>query len=264
MAIQHFSPEQWPATRIVARLPGSLPLGGVVQDTPVYAFDSPLALLRLQTAPGLQPRRHDIALANQLAFMIHGVITDDEADKLIAVGEKLGFLDEAPGIYTPPGMRMNQSVHWVADPTFMDPLFDRIRHFLPPQIDGARLHLGFSQRINMYRYKRGDVFHRHTDGDWPAYTLSPDRRQMIELTALRSRLTMLLYLNDARSGLQGGATRLFSRTGGNIDVEPRKGSALFFRHGTGQHSVAHEGCPVSSARPKYVARINVIYNAQTT
>ncbi len=37
----------WPAHRAVAWLPGSLPMGGVVPDTPVHAFETTPASLAL-------------------------------------------------------------------------------------------------------------------------------------------------------------------------------------------------------------------------
>ena len=82
---------------------------------------------------------------------------------------------------------------------------------------------------------------------------------MHEWAELRSALTMLLYLNDPSDGVQGGNTRLLSRDGRWVDVTPRKGSALFFRHGFGPDSVQHIGDRVHGAVPKYVARINVMY-----
>jgi hypothetical protein len=112
----------------------------------------------------------------------------------------------------------------------------------------------------MYRYDANDVFNRHTDGNWPGYSLSPDRSTMLEWgPELRSGLTMLLYLNGPADGVIGGSTRLFSRDGRQVDVEPVKGSALFFRHGFGFSSVVHEGCRVTGDMPKYVARITVMY-----
>ena len=60
--------------------------------------------------------------------------------------------------------------------------------------------------------------------------------------------------------MRGGATRLFPSDGSApVDVAPRKGSALFFRHGFGENSVLHAGQPVSGTAPKYVARLNVLY-----
>lgn len=253
------SPEAWPDVRAVAHLPGSLPMGGVVPDTPVHAFERTPAALRLQPQPGLNPQRRDIDLDGLLAFEISHVLTAQEADRVVEASERMGYRPEAPGIATPPGMRMNKSVHWLADAALLGPMMDRIAHLLPPRIDGRALFPQFSHRLNMYRYDDNDVFNRHTDGDWPGYSLDAERRSMLEWRGLRSALTMVLYLNGPQDGVQGGQTRLFTRTGRAVDVTPAKGSALFFRHGFGPASVVHEGCRVQGPTPKYVARINVMY-----
>lgn len=112
----------WPPHRTVARLPGSLPMGSVVEDTPIHAFETPA-----------------------------------------------------------------------------------------PRLSG---------RLNMYRYDDGDVFNRHTDGDWHDFDLSDDRREMPQWAGLRSCLTMLVYLNGPDDGAQGGQTRLFRRDGSHHDVTP--------------------------------------------
>ena len=252
----------WPAHRAVAHLPGSLPMGGVVPQTPVHAFEQTPTQLRLDPANALlqKPERQDIELGGLLAFVIDPVITSEEADALVAASERMGYRPEAPGIATPPGMRMNKSVHWLADEGLMQVLYARIAHLLPQELDGARLFPALSHRLNMYRYDDQDVFNRHTDGDWPGYSLSDDRSEMQEWPShLRSALTMLLYLNGPEDGVQGGNTRLLHRHGA-VDVVPRKGAALFFRHGFGPGSVLHEGCRVSGPIPKYVARINVMYD----
>lgn len=249
----------WPRAVAVAHLPGSLPMGGVVPMTPVFAFEQTAARLALPDHHGLVPRRTDIELGGLLAFVIDDVLTAAEADLVVEASERFGYRDEAPGIATPPGMRMNKAVHWVADDGMMDAIFTRIGHLLPTEIDGAPLHPALSRRINMYRYDADDVFNMHTDGDWPGYGLSPDRREMHEWPRMRSRLSMLLYLNGPADGVQGGSTRLYRPDAGHVDVTPRKGSALFFRHGFGPQSVLHEGSRVSGAVAKYVARINVMY-----
>lgn len=252
----------WPAHHAVAHLPGSLPMGGVVPMTPIHAFASAPAALNLRAQPTLKPVRHDIDLGGLLAFVIDDVVTPDEADAIVAATEQFGYRDEAPGIATPPGMRMNKSVHWVSDEALTGPVLTRIAHLLPQTLDGAPLFPAFSRRLNMYRYDNSDVFNRHTDGNWPGYSLSTDRSRMEEWHPnLRSGLTMLLYLNGPADGVQGGSTRLFRHDGASVDVQPVKGGALFFRHGFGGDSVVHEGCRVTGSVSKYVARINVMYGA---
>ena len=254
------SSRNWPAHRTVACMPGSLPMGGVVPMTPIHAFESPPAALHLPLNHTLQPRRYDIDLGGLQAFVIDDVVTADEADAIVEATERFGYRDEAPGISTSPGMRMNRSVHWVADDDLTGPMFQRIGHLLPSTLDGRPLYKRFSQRLNMYRYDANDVFNRHTDGNWPGYDLSTDRQTMREWgPELRSGLTMLLYLNGPANGVQGGSTRLFRRDDRWVDVAPVKGSALFFRHGFGMESVVHEGCRVTGDVSKYVARINVMF-----
>ena len=238
-------------------------MGGVVPMTPVHAFDSIPAALCLRSQPALQPVRQDIDLGGLLAFSIDHVVTSLEADAIIAATEQFGYRNEAPGIATPPGMRMNKSVHWVADEGLTGPMFARIAHLLPDCLEGVPLFHAFSRRLNMYRYDANDVFNRHTDGNWPGYGLSSDRSTMQEWSpGLRSGLTMLLYLNGPADGVLGGSTRLFSPDGQPTDVKPLKGSALFFRHGFGPNSVVHEGCRVTGSVSKYVARINVMYGTE--
>ena len=250
----------WPAHHSVALLPGSLPMGGVIPMTPVHAFAHTPSALRLEPKLDIYPTRMDVALGGLLAFVIDQVVTDAEADAIVAASEHFGFREEAPGIATPPGMRMNKSVHWVADEALLEPIFERIGHLLPHSLDGVPLYPALSHRLNMYRYDDNDVFNIHTDGSWPGYSLSPDRTQMLEWPrSVQSGLTMLLYLNGPEDGVQGGKTRLFSPDGNAVDVRPRKGSALFFRHGFGPESVRHIGCRVTGHVSKYVARINVMY-----
>jgi pimeloyl-ACP methyl ester carboxylesterase len=99
-------------------------------------------------------------------------------------------------------------------------------------------------------YKQGKKLHE----------LSADRSTMEEWPpSLRSGLTMLLYLNGPADGVQGGSTRLYRPDRSAVDVTPRKGAALFFRHGFSAQSVLHAGSRVFGSVSKYVARINVMY-----
>ena len=250
----------WPALQPVAHLPGSLPMGGVVPMTPVHAFVQTPPALRWPQATTLSPTRRDLDLGGLLGFVIDHLVTAEEADAMVQASERMGYREEAPGIATPPGMRMNKSVHWLADEAMMQPLWDRMAKLLPPRIGDAVLFPALSHRINMYRYDDQDVFNLHTDGSWPGYSLSADRTQMqVWDEAIQSCLTMLLYLNGEAEGVQGGQTRLFRPDGSTVDVSPVKGSALFFRHGFGRDSVRHIGCVVHGSVSKYVARINVMY-----
>ncbi|MSQ64894.1 MAG: hypothetical protein EXR37_00845 [Limnohabitans sp.] len=225
-----------------------------------HAFEHSPEPLCWPTETGLSTRCQDIELGGLLAFVIDELVTPAEADATVQASERMGYRDEAPGIATPPGMRMNKSVHWMADKAMMQPLFERMAHLLPQTLAGAALLPALSHRINMYHYDDLDVFNLHTDGSWPGYSLSEDRMHMLEWDpSIRLGLTMLLYLNGPADGVQGGNTRLYKPDGSWVDVSPVKGSALFFRHGFGRDSVRHVGCQVSGPVSKYVARINVMF-----
>ena len=245
----------------VEYIQGSLPMGGFVDNTPIYAVvPSPELIAPTQWHDNTS--RYTITLADKLAFTIENVLSDAEADAIIALTEQLGYRDEAPGIQTPPGMRMNKSVHWLADETFLATLFERLRPHLPPALDGDTLADRLSQRINMYKYDQNDVFNRHIDGDWPGYGLSADQQSMVQWTGMCSKLTMLLYLNGPEDGVQGGQTHLYQNDGKRLSITPKKGRALFFRHGHGSNSVLHEGAKVLGSTSKYVARVNILYNSR--
>ena len=249
----------WPATRVVATMPGSLPMGGVVPETPIHTFALSPSCLSLVSQASLHPQRTDIDLGGPLAFTISDVVTAEEAQNIVMATEIFGYRDEAPGISTPPGMRMNKTVHWLADDALLGPIMHRIEALLPPMVDGRVLFGQLSHHINMYRYDDNDVFNRHIDGDWPGYSLDEVRQAMVEWQGVRSALTMLLYLNDPSDGVDGGNTHLMAKDGSWIDVVPRKGSALFFRHGFSPDSVIHIGDRVRGSVAKYVARINVMF-----
>ncbi|TFW20679.1 hypothetical protein [Duganella callida] len=156
--------------------------------------------------------RTDSDIGGQLAFMIDNVISDEASRAMIAVGEHFGYRNDAPG------MRMNQAMHWMADEAPMAQIFKVIGPLLPQELHGKKLQPRLSQRIDMYKYRKGDVFNRHIDGIWPGY---------------------------------GGPT---------VDVTSRAGAALFFQHGFSLDSVMHMGTEVTSDAPKYVARIDVLYD----
>lgn len=111
----------------------------------------------------------------------------------------------------------------------------------------------------MYRYDTGDEFNLHIDGDWPGYGLSEDGSEMVLWEGIHSMITMLLYLNGVEDGIEGGDTLLFERGQQKAAVSPKKGRALFFRHGHSTGSVLHSGARLLGETSKYVARINVMY-----
>lgn len=242
-------------TRIVAVDNGSLPNGGVAPNTPIYAVENTF----LDTTELTAQDPIDLSWPGKLAFMIDDVLSPTECARLIALTEQLGFSDAAPGIQTPPGMRQNKTVHWLANSEDVDRIFARIADKLPQEIEGQRLSSGLSHRFNTYRYTKGQQFRPHLDGDWPGFGLDETGQEMETWKEGLSMLSMLLYLNGEEEGVVGGETLLFEGQSIQKRVQPKAGRALFFRHGLHMDSVVHAGDLLLSDQPKYVVRVNVMY-----
>lgn len=251
--------------RVLKRTHGVGQWGEQTSEASIFTLDPHPPELELGRQ-AVVPSRRDIDVGpGVLAFLINDILSSEECDILAAVTERMGYSTFAPEINTPPGMRQNRASHWVANEdtadAFLRPLFVRFKHLLPQEIDGEALCQDVSFRLDQYKYLKGDIFNRHTDGCWPGYGVSQSGNSIVEWDGAESKLSMLLYLNDENDGVQGGATRLFpfDKSIDPVDVAPRKGSALFFRHGFGHDSVLHMGTQVRSGTPKYVARINILY-----
>mmetsp|Transcript_14912 Transcript_14912/g.32458 ORF Transcript_14912/g.32458 Transcript_14912/m.32458 type:complete len:298 (-) Transcript_14912:95-988(-) len=258
---------------------GSGPFGERKSDSHIYTLGGQLPkqldLLKSNVTQKTQRTDYNIG-AGGIAFKIDGILSPDEADALAAISESVGYSRFAPAIRTAPGMRQNSAAHWIPSEehaeAFLDPMYERFVHLLPPTLAGGALHGRLSRRVAHYKYDDGDVFNRHTDGAWPGQSIAYDEEDgdgnkckpsgISEWPNLVSRLTMLLYLNDESDGVQGGNTRLFHTThdGTFTDVSPKKGSALFFRHGFDSDSIMHMGTQVHGDVPKYVVRLNVLYD----
>lgn len=242
----------------VAFLDGSYPEGETKPNTPIHAVKCH-PFLDSRDEVSWKTRFENLDLNDKLAFYIDDVLTPEEAETIIRITETLGYDAAAPGLHTPPGMRQNKTVHWIADQTMMQTIFERIKNHLPQTIEDDPLFPKLNHRVNMYRYDEGDEFKRHIDGDWPGYGLSQDGKDPIQWPFVYSKLTMLLYLNGIEDGIKGGETILFDKGEPQISIAPKTGRALFFRHGHCIGSVLHSGAPITGSVSKYVARINIMY-----
>ena len=243
----------------VALLDGSLPDGGYVPNTPIYGVNCK-NFLNESRLPTQKPVLKVLDKSVQTTFIIENVLSSDEADTFVEITEGLGFKPEAPGLQTPPGLRQNMTVHWLATREIMATIYSRIAHFLPSKIDGQNLYPNLSQRINTYRYEENDVFKPHIDGAWPGYSFSSDYKSMVQWNDALSKLSMIIYLTGVEDGVEGGETILFNDTKTHFRITPKKGRALIFRHGNTPNTVLHEGSKIIGQQKKYVARINIMYD----
>lgn len=122
-------------------------------------------------------------------------------------------------------------------------MFERLRPLLPETLDGERL-VGLNSRFRVCRYRDHQQFTVHQDGAW-----HPD-------TQTRSRLTLMLYLND-EDEFSGGQTRFYARPRGPAwrSVSPRAGRLMLF-----DHLLWHDGAPVHRGE-KYILRTDVLYRS---
>lgn len=228
----------------------------------------PPALLGM-SAPTSPLQRTNLDLGHgRLAFYIDDVLSAGEADALAACADSIFTLNGnsriAPGIQTPPGMRVNMAAHWYPPhaeaPNFFGPLLDRFRHLVPPTLGGLPLHGALSEKIAHFKYADGDQFAPHVDGLFPGQGCNQQGDGVDQWLGVQSGMSILFYLNDEGDGVVGGATRLWTAQGNHfVDVQPRKGRALFFRRGS-EDAVLHAGLPVADGSvPKVMALINLAY-----
>ena len=235
-----------------------------------YTIDKLPQALTMGTLVG--PRkleRTDVDLGpDRLAFYIDDVLSPDEADALAACAESIlvanGHSRVAPGINTPPGMRVNMAAHWYpshdAAPAFLGRLFERFRHLVPQTVGGLPLYGRLNEKVAQFKYDDGDRFTQHVDGLFPGGGANEAGDGADTWLGVQSGMSCLFYLNDGPTdGLVGGETRLWNADGTrHVDIAPRKGRVLFFRRGSAD-AVLHAGMPVSGVVPKYMALINLLY-----
>ena len=130
-----------------------------------------------------------------------------------------------------------------APPQLARELFARLRSGLPETTTDAagawwRL-AGLNPYLRVLRYRSGDFFLGHPDGNYPR-----------QYTNRRSFMTVLLYLNE---GYQGGFTTIYDSAGRALPVAPRTGMALVHHH-----RVWHE-VPMLREGVKHVIRTDVMY-----
>merc|ERR1711865_1299551 len=117
-------------------------------------------------------------------------------------------------------------------------------HLLPADSFSPLRPMRVNSCLRCLRYTEGQAgFAKHIDG-------------RCVVNGEISRVTILLYLNDAFSG---GATRLCHEDDAEdaargINVVPLSGMALVM-----DHSILHKGCPVQKGT-KYLARTDVLYS----
>lgn len=181
-------------------------------------------------------------------FTLDGVLTAEEAQRLIEAAESRGF--EYQGSRGPAfgeAIRDNGRIS-LDDKEYADHLWTATgveAVFKSIVIDGRHA-CGLNPNIRIYRYTAGQRFGQHYDD---SVVLDEERK---------TQYTLLIYLSSTASqGLVGGETVFYGKRGKVVaNVVPKTGMALLHRHG--DDCLLHESKPVKSGI-KYLFRSDVVF-----
>lgn len=180
--------------------------------------------------------------SEKFAKIIHGLFSKEECNELIKRTELAGYtpalVNVGHGREVLISDYRNSLRHISDDFELSSEIFKRVRNHLPEIFKGRRL-IGLNERLRFLKYRSGDFFIAHKDGNY---------RRKNEMTLI----TIQLYLNE---DAVGGFTRFLNpnEEGPDLDVVPEVGMVLLF-----QHDIVHEGALVTDG-VKYVMRSDIFY-----
>lgn len=195
--------------------------------------------------------------------LLEGVLSPAECKAIIAAGESVGFLPDAPYRGDGDVSILAHNFYYVIDTAFHDLLWSRVSQYVPSSVNGRSVQ-GLNRRFRIYRYVPGAEYRCHIDGAWPPSGIKPDDTYVYDASPedkkQSSMYTFLVYLNDE---FEGGETTFFlpgAREGtlNAYPVRPVMGSVAVFPHGEANGTLLHEGTGVRKGA-KYIIRTDVEY-----
>ena len=216
-------------------------------------------------APPITFHQHPVVPGLGLA---KNVLTPAECKAIIAAGESVQFLPDAPIREDGDISILAHNFYWVVDTAFHDALWARIAPYVPDSVSG-RLARGINRRFRVYRYVPGAEYRCHIDGAWPPSGILPDDTYVYDASPegkkQSSLFTFLVYLNDE---FEGGETTFFlpAAREGNLNaypVQPVMGAVAIFPHGDTKGALLHEGTGVRKGA-KYIIRTDVEYDVEAS
>ena len=196
--------------------------------------------------------------------LAQNVLSPAECKAIIAAGETVNFIPDAPIREDGESSVLAHNFYWVVDQTFHDTLWSRISPYVPASVSG-RVARGVNRRFRVYRYVPGAEYRCHIDGAWPPSGILPDDTYVYDSSPedirQTSLFTFLMYLNDE---FEGGETTFFlpAPKEGRLNaypVKPVMGSVAIFPHGEAKGALLHEGTGVRKGA-KYIIRTDVEYD----
>ena len=256
------APKSPTALRVIEQTPGTLRKPPNHHPAILYTTE-PNAIPLAPEGPSITYHPHPAVPGLGLAM---DVLSPTECKAIIAAGESVNFLPDAPLREDGDMSILAHNFYWIIDTTFHDMLWDRISPYVPSSING-RLVRGINRRFRVYRYVPGAEYRCHIDGAWPPSGILPDDTYVYDSSPedrkQSSMYTFLLYLNDE---FEGGETTFFmpaAREGtlNAYPVRPVMGSVAIFPHGEANGALLHEGTGVRYGA-KYIIRTDVEYDVK--
>lgn len=125
---------------------------------PAILFSSQNDTIALSSPPQTTVHTHPLVPNLRL---IRNVLSPSECASIIAAGETLEFIPDAP--MRPQGEDTSILAHnfyWVVDTAFHDKLWERVKAFVPAEKEGKRVR-GINRRFRVYRYVPGAEYRCH-------------------------------------------------------------------------------------------------------
>lgn len=250
--------------RVIERTPGPQRKPPNHHDAILYTTAPGTIPLAAQDArPPVEKHAHPVIPGLSL---LKGVLSPAECTAIIAAGETVGFLPDAPVREDGGDVSiLAHNFYWVVDQAFHDSLWARVRELVPSSVFGRRSR-GLNRRFRVYRYVPGAEYRAHIDGAWPPSGIRADDDSYVYDVSegtQSSLFTFLIYLNDE---FEGGETTYFlpAARDGTLNaypVRPLMGAAALFPHGDARDAPLHEGTGVRKGA-KYVIRTEVEYDVK--
>jgi len=106
--------------------------------------------------------------------LIRDVLSPEECIAIIAAGEAMAFIPDAPIRQGEDTSILAHNFYWVVDQAFHNKLWDRVKAFVPESVAGRQVR-GINRRFRVYRYVPGAEYRCHIGEQPPPYLARPGR-----------------------------------------------------------------------------------------
>jgi len=244
-------------TKTVVRLPPSLP-----HDEKEKLKAEYLASVKLPATSILESFPAD-SLSEVIpgkAWVVPGVLTEDECEEIILAGEQWGLKrdykrDESAPIEDSSTRTSKRTNNWICEELSIK-MLKRLPEELLQIIEATSPHTSVRAvhpNWRVARYDKGETFPAHVDQADSIVVEHLERKKQ----RFTSSHTLLIYLRRRGEQFQGGATRIFldgTYHGETVDVCLPQGYAMVFQ----QKGLLHAGLPVVGEGAKYIAQAGVL------